>query len=383
MDFTNKAYGLLNGDKLIWAIFILLGAFSLLLVYSSTGTIAWKYNDGNVNFYLIKHFLILCGGLGLGYFCHKWHYTNYSKIAPFMLIAAISLLVLTLIAGTEINYARRWLTVPIIGITFQPSDFAKIALIVYLSRNINDKQENIKELKEAFIPLILPVVLVCGLIAPADLSSALLLFLTCLIMMSIGRVATKYIIALFATGMVLLSMLIVLGMFAPNLVRTQTWENRMSQFINPDGDAYQVQQAKIAISSGGWTGVGPGKSSQRNFLPSPYSDFIFAIVCEEYGLIGSGFIMLLYLMLLFRCIRLVTVSNKTFGSLLVIGLGLSLVIQALANMAVSVNLLPVTGLTLPMVSMGGTSILFTSVAFGIILSVSSFIEKKAPKRARA
>jgi cell division protein FtsW len=216
--------------------------------------------------------------------------------------------------------------------------------------------------------------MVCGLIAPANLSTSMVLFVTCIALMFIGRVRPRFIFLLALLGVVLFAGLIVVGEFFPSLVRVDTWMSRVSDYVyNADG-GYQVQQAKIAIANGGWVGVGPGNSISRNFLPYVYADFIYPLICEEYGFIGGLFILSLYVILFFRTVAMVTRSPKAFGAFLAIGLSLSLVIQAMANIAVSVHLVPATGLTLPMISMGGTSIIFTSVALGIILSVSKYIE---------
>jgi cell division protein FtsW len=248
-------------------------------------------------------------------------------------------------------------------------------LIIYVARSISLKQDNIKDLKSAFLPIIAPVVVVCALIAPSDLSTAMLLFVTCLMMMFIGRVDLKYILLLVLVGAVVLALLIGLGTLFPEVFRVETWTSRVNEFfIDADG-GYQIQQAKIAIADGGWFGVGPGNSVQRNFLPFAHADFIYAIICEEYGMVGGLIIIGLYLVLFLRCVAMVTRCPKAFGAMLAIGLSLSLIIQAFANIAVSVHLVPVTGLTLPMVSMGGTSMLFTCVALGMILSVSRYIER--------
>jgi cell division protein FtsW len=207
----------------------------------------------------------------------------------------------------------------------------------------------------------------------------MILFVTCLTMMFIGRVDMKYISILIVLGIILLAGLIGLGYMFPEFIRVETWTNRINEFVNDPVGGYQIEQAKIAIAEGGWFGVGPGQSTQDNFLPSPYADFIYAIICEEYGLLGGATIIMLYLFLVFRCMRLVTRSPKTFGAMLSIGLCLSLVLQAFMHIAISVHLVPVTGLTLPMVSMGGTSIIFTCISFGIILSVSKYIEKVKEK----
>ena len=228
---------------------------------------------------------------------------------------------------------------------------------------------------EHFVPIIVPVVIICMLIAPADLSTAALLFATCLLMMFIGRVEMKYIGLLVLFGIVAIAILIIIGTLFPEVVRLETWINRLNEFFGNADGGYQIQQAKIAIADGGLFGVGPGHSVQRNYLPYPYADFIYAIICEEYGLLGGFTIIFLYLLLFIRCIRIVTKSPKTFGAILAMGLCLSLVIQAFANIAVSLHLVPVTGLTLPLVSKGGTSMLFTCISLGIILSVSRYIEQ--------
>ncbi|KAA3633341.1 MAG: cell division protein FtsW [Bacteroidetes bacterium] len=371
---TARIYAELRGDKAIWAILILLAVFSILAVYSSTGTLAYKERGGNTEAFLIKHGVILLGGIFLTYIAHMLHYTKYNRVAPVLLVLSVPLLMYTLAFGADINDAKRWIELPFVGITIQTSDFAKLALIIYVARAISAKQDYIKDFNSAFLPIIVPVLIICGLIAPADLSTAILLFLTCLFMMFIGRVALKYIGVLLLWGVVVFAFLIVLGRFYPDSVRVDTWANRMEEFMNTPDGGYQVQQAKIAIANGGVVGNGPGNSTKRNFLPSPYSDFIYAIICEEYGLIGGIVVIFLYLLLFFRVVRLVTKSPKAFGAMMAIGLSLSMVLQAFANIAVSVHLVPVTGVTLPMISMGGTSMLFTSLAFGIILSVSKYIE---------
>jgi len=356
-------------------IVALLAMFSILAVYSSTGTIAYRHKGGNTEFYLLKQFILIAAGLGLTYLCYLLHYMKYSRAAPVLLAIAIPVLIYTLVFGAEYNEARRWIEVPGIPFTFQTSEFAKLALIIYVARVISSKQEYIKDMKSAFLPIIVPVLIVCGLIAPADLSSAVILFLVSILMMFMGRVAMKYILLLLFMGAVVFSFLVMLGSFFPDFVRVNTWTARVEQFREPAKETYQVKHAKIAIASGDFAGVGPGKSTLRNYLPHPYSDFIYAIICEEYGLLGGLLIVVLYTLLFLRTVSLVTRSPKTFGAMLALGVSLSLVSQAFINMAVSVNLLPVTGVTLPMVSMGGTSILFSSMSFGIVLSVSRYIEK--------
>ncbi len=375
MSIGNRIYAELRGDRAIWMIVAVLALFSILAVYSATGSIAFKERGGNTEFYLIKHFVFIAGGLFLTYLCYMMPYSRYSKIAPYLLMICIPLLVYTIAFGAEVNEARRWITVPGVGLTFQTSDFAKLALIIYVARTISAKQEYITDFNSAFLPIIVPVLIICSLIAPADLSTAMLLFFTCVLMMFIGRVSLKYILLLLFLGVVVFSCLIIVGQFFPEVIRWETWIARMQEFMTNNEGGYQIQQAKIAIADGELFGVGPGNSIQRNFLPAPYSDFIFAIICEEYGLVGGFVIIALYVLLFFRCVSIVTRSPKAFGAMLVMGLCLYIVVQALANIAVSVHLVPVTGLTLPLVSMGGTSIIFSSLAFGMILSVSRYIEK--------
>ena len=376
-NFAARLNAELRGDKAIWAILVILALFSLLAVYSSTGTLAYRTAGGDTEAFLFKHGFILLGGLLMAYLCHRLQYMTFSRAAPVLLLLSIPLLAYTLTFGAEVNDARRWIEVPFMGITFQTSDFAKIALVIYVARAISSKQEYIKDFNGAFLPIIVPVLIICGLIAPADLSTALLLFLTCVLMMFVGRVALQYIFLLLLLGMVVFSLLIFVGQSFPEFVRLETWVARVQEyFFEPEG-GYQVQQAKIAIANGEWFGLGPGNSIQRNYLPSPYADFIYAIICEEYGAVGGFVVITLYVLLFFRVTRLVTRSPKAFGAMLALGLTIMLIAQAFCNIAVSVDLIPVTGLTLPMISMGGTSVLFSCISFGIILSISKYIESIA------
>jgi cell division protein FtsW len=374
MALGSRLYAELRGDRVIWAILVLLAMFSVLLVYSATGKLAYSSQGGNTEFYLLKHLLILGFGLIITYCCFLMHYERYHRLAPYLLVIIVPLLLYTLFAGSNINDARRWIQVPGVGITFQTSDFAKIALVLFVARELTKKQEYIKDFQSAFVPIIMPILIVCGIIAPADLSTAIVLFTTCLLMMFIGRVSLQYVGLLIVSGVVVFAMLYIIGDLFPGSVRTDTWSERIKDFMNQEELPYQVQQAKIAIANGGWLGVGPGNSMQRNFLPNPFSDFIYAVIIEEYGLLGGGVILLLYVMLFVRVTRLVTNSPKTFGAIVALGLSLLLVLQALTNMAVSVNLIPVAGLSLPLVGLGGTSLMFTCITFGIILSVSKYVE---------
>jgi cell division protein FtsW len=364
----------LKGDRVIWVLISLMTLVSLLGVYSSTGSLSHKEQGGNTEYYLVKQGFIVLFGFFIMYVLHRLHYLRFHRIAPFLFIVAIPLLIFTLLFGVDINSARRWIEIPILGFTFQSSDFARLALILYLARTISSKQSNIKDFKSAFLPLILPVIIICFLIAPADLSTALLLFSTCIAMMFVGRVAVKYILMLVLLAIIAFSILILLGHFFPDMVRLATWIERIREFTTDSDGGFQVQQSKIAIANGGFFGMGPGQSIQRNFLPSSYADFIYAILVEEYGLLGGLFVISLYLGFFFRITRLVTKSTKAFGAMVVTGLGFSFVFQAFINIAVATHLVPVTGVTLPMVSLGGTSIIMNCISLGIILSVSKFVE---------
>jgi cell division protein FtsW len=372
----------IKGDKIIWLVVIILSVFSLLAVYSSTGTLAYKYQGGNTEYYMIKHFIILVLGLFLMYLAHLVKYTYFSRIFQIALWIAVPLLLLTLFVGLNLNEARRALPLPF-GLTFQTSDLAKLTLIMYLARMLTKRQEIIKDFKSAFIPIVIPVLIVCFLILPANFSTAAILFTTSLVLMFIGRVSLKHIFSMISIGLVVMFIMILIAKSYPNLLpRVDTWIGRVENFREPNAEEnYQVEQAKIAIANGGILGKMPGNSEQRNFLPHPYSDFIFAIIIEEYGLLGGIFIVFLYLILLFRAVKIVTKVPRNFGAFLTIGVAFSLVFQAMINMAVAVNLLPVTGQTLPFVSMGGTSVWFTSISIGIILSVSKEVEKNTESHA--
>ena len=358
---------------------IILSGWSLLAVYSSVGTLAYKEGKGT-ELYLIKHFSIVALGIVLMYLSHKLNYKYYAGISKLLMVITIPLLLYTLIFGNEVNDASRWVTIPIINQTFQTSDLAKLALITYLARTLSIRQDVIKDFKNAFLPIMGSVCIVFLLIAWANLSTALMLFAVSILLLIIGRISIKQIGIVCIGGGFLLLMVIFLG------PRRHTYVSRIEGFFQThkteqahvpfqEDRNYQANNAKIAIAKGGLVGMGPGNSVQRNVLPHPYSDFIFAIIVEEYGTIGASILLFLYVALMYRCIRIVTLSPRAFGAFLAAGLGFSLTIQALINMAVAVGLGPVTGVPLPLVSMGGTSILFTSVALGIILSVSRNIEE--------
>ncbi len=376
MSLQNAYYNL-KGDRSVWLIVTLLSLFSLLIVYSTSGSQVYKYNTSHgTEYFLIRQMLFIVSGLLLAYTAYKLHYMVYAKLAPIMMVIALPLLFYTALFGSELNDASRWIKIPILDLSFQTSDFAKIALILFIARSMAMKQDYIKSFKDAFLPLIAPIILFCALIAPSNLSTAALLFITTFLMLFIGRISLKYVVLLMLLGVAVFAAIFIVGEYFPEYVRVETWWKRINGFLYSDGQ-FQVIQSKIAIAEGGLIGLGPGNSIQRNILPYAYADFIYAIICEEYGFIGGVTIVFIYLWLLFRAVSIVTRCPKTFGAMLVIGLTLNIVITAFANIAVSVQLVPATGLTLPMISMGGTSFLFTCLSFGIILSVSRYVEQAA------
>jgi len=383
-----------KGDKVIWAIVILLTLVSILVVYSSIGSLAYKMNKSTES-YLFKQITFIALGVLIIYFAHRVNYTIYSRVATILFLLSIPLLFYTLKFGSSINDANRWIKLPVINMTFQTSDLAKLALFMYISKQLSRKQNVIKNFKKGFLPLIIPVIIICLLIAPANLSTALLVGGTALMLMFIGRVKTRHILLVVGAALLPLIFLVLVSKSyydkeknktkeLPSVLtfgRMPTWIKRVQDFMYADKAeaSYQVQQAKIAIAKGGWFGKGPGKSEQRNFLPHPYSDFIYAIIIEEYGLLGGAIIMFIYLLFLFRSIRLFQRCPYAFGAFLAVALSFTLVIQAMVNMAVNVNVFPTTGVTLPLVSMGGSSLWFTCFAIGIILSVARNVEQMEGK----
>lgn len=380
----------LRGDRMIWMVVIFLFIFSMLAVYSATGTLAYKMQVGSEK-YLVKQILMAVFGLSLMYITHLIDYKYYSRIAQVLWFLSIPLLIYTMFFGVEINEANRWLVLPVIGLTFQTSDLAKLALIMFLARQLSLKQEQISDFKQTLIPVILPIVITCVLIAPDNLSTSVMLFFTSVFVMFIGRIALKHLAIVLGISLVVIALFILLLFLLPDDLlkgRMLTWKHRIENYTQTmrgetelGDEDYQIQQAKIAIAKGGLFKINPGGSDQKNFLPHPYSDFIYAIIIEEYGIAGGAMLVFLYLFFLYRCIRIVIKAPKAFGALLAVGLGIALVTQAMTNMAVAVNLVPVTGVTLPLVSMGGSSVIFTSLAFGIILSVSRNVEEEKSEEA--
>lgn len=384
---------------MIWATVVLLALVSLLVVYSSTGLLAYRYNKGNTEIYLFKQVMFITIGVAIIYFAHRVNYTIYSKWSRILFLIAIPLLIWTLFFGVRLNEGSRWIRLPIINLTFQTSDLAKLALFMYIGRMLSRKQDVIKDFRKGFLPIIIPVIVTCILVAPANLSTALLIGATSLLLMFIGRVSMKHIGATVGIAAIPVLILVIISVAyydtedgktkdlpaVLEIGRTPTWIKRVQNFVydskqTDKEENYQVNQAKIAIAKGGLIGLGPGNSEQRNFLPHPYSDFIYAIIIEEYGMLGGMFIIFIYLVFLYRSIRIFRKCPFAFGAFLALGLSFTLVIQALINMAVNVNLFPVTGVTLPLVSMGGSSFLFTCLAIGIILSVARNVEQESAEK---
>lgn len=395
-NISNMGGNLVNktrGDRVIWGIVVILTLISLLVVYSSTGSLAYKYSKSTES-YLFKQFAFIILGVLIIYFAHRVNYTLYSRMAKILFFISIPLLLYTLFFGVQLNAGSRWIKLPVINMTFQTSDLAKLALFMYLSRQLSRKQQVIKDFKKGFLPIITPVAVICLLIAPANLSTALLIGATSLMLMFIGRVSTKHILITVGIAAIPVVMLFSVAMSTYDkkeqkakdlpavfsVGRMPTWISRIQTFLysskeDDNEKLYQGNQAKIAVAKGGWLGKGPGNSEQRNFLPHSYSDFIYAIIIEEYGFVGAAFMVFIYLLFLHRCIRLYRKCPFAFGAFLALALSFTLVIQALANMGVAVGAFPNTGVTLPLVSMGGSSFLFTCLSIGIILSVARNVEQ--------
>jgi len=382
MNETFKKY--IKGDRIIWMVILALALFSGLVVYSATGNLAYKHQDGNSVYYLFRHAGFLLTGLGVIVFVHNMPYKLFARFSVILLYLAILLLLITLATGVSLNQASRWLTVPVVGIRFQPSELAKLALMVYIAKVLAQFQADGESAGKGFKPIIIHVMIVCGLIFTEDFSTSALIGGTSLVVMFIGRIPLKYIFGTILTCVLGLAMVIWLSSYVPVFHRAETWKARIENFSSDDevveedkGYYSQAESSKMAIATGGFVGKGPGNSQQRYFLPHPYSDFVYAIIVEEFGVWGALVILLAYLILLFRAGVIVRASSRTFPALLVVGLTLMLVFQAFINMGVAVGIFPVTGQPLPLVSMGGTSILFTCAAFGAILSVSRHnIEEK-------
>ncbi|GAA4468101.1 FtsW/RodA/SpoVE family cell cycle protein [Nibrella saemangeumensis] len=353
----------LKGDRQIWWIVLFLSILSVLVVYSATGTIAYQKMEGNTELYLFKHGSLVVAGLACMYIAHRFNYVHYARLSKFGMWLSVPLLIWAYFNGTNLNDASRWITIPVINQTFQPSDLAKLALIANLAAMLA-KRQRIKYDPQVLVNMIGWIGIICALIVLTNTSTAVLLGITCFLLMYIGRVPVRYLIGMVVFCVIVGGLALFLGQ------RFETVKGRLERFSNTEKIDYQVEQSYIALANGGIQGQGPGNSHQRNFLPHPYSDFIFAIIVEEYGLIGGLLTVAAYIWLLARGMRAIRKSTRPFGGLLSAGLTFSIVLQAIINMSVAVGLVPVTGLPLPLLSMGGTSLLFTGTAIGIVLSVS-------------
>lgn len=379
-----KLFNYLRGDKVIWAIMFLLSILSVLVVYSAIVTLAHKFKQGNTEYYLVKHFVIIALGFGIAYVFHKIKYTVFSKVSQIGFILSIPLLLYTLLKGVSAGEASRWLEIPGLGLTFQTSDIAKLMLLIFVARVLTLKSKELTNMKSVFKHLLVPIGLICVLILPANFSTAALLFFNCMLLMFLGGIQIKILMKIVGICVLAGALFFSWVWLAPETIpggRGPTWKSRIENFSKGDSKSnYQSEQAKIAIATGGVIGKGPGNSTQRAFLPQASSDFIYAIIVEEYGLAIGFLLLFLYMILLYRGVKILRDNDKPFGGLVAVGLSFSLVFQALVNMAVAVNLFPVTGQPLPLLSMGGTSIWFTMIALGIILSVSRSSEDKGEEK---
>jgi len=372
-----------KGDRAIWGLVALFMIYSLLAVYSSSVGVAFMKYGGNTTYFLRSQFFMLVLSLIIIVVVHYLPYRIYFSMAGLLLIVAAGLLVLTFAFGSRVNEATRWLVIPGTGFRLQTSDVAKVALVLYLARTLAKYQDKLDDFKLVTKYLMFPVAIICGLILPENLSTAMMIFGISLIIMFIGRVPFKYLLAYVGMGVVAVILFALVLTVVSKDNRVQVWKNRIEHFfsgeVDADGD-YQSNQAKIAISTGGLFGKAPGKSTQRNMLPQSNSDFIFAIIIEEYGLIfGAIPLVLAYMILLFRGITIAKKCETAFPAFLVMGLIIMMVVQAILNMLVAVGLFPVTGQTLPMVSWGRTSVLMMSFSIGAILSVSRVVNARIKK----
>lgn len=369
-----------KGDKVIWMIAIIFSIASLLIIYSSTEALAYK-NKTLTEVYLFKQVIIMFLGLGLLFIAHHVRFTYYSRIGQILLALSIPLLIATLFIAPSINDATRniFVNLPVTGrLSFQPSDIAKLALVMYIARFLAKNNLQEMDFKEFFLKMGLPIFVVTVLIVRSNFSTAAILFMVCFIFLFIGKVKGTHLTKLVTIAVVGFVMLLLVGKFVPGVFpRAETWLNRLEGFFVKAENAepnVQVLHSKIAIAQGGLIGKMPGKSTQRNFLPLAYNDYVYAIIVEEYGLIGGVTVTMLFMILLFRSIKIARKCKAKFGSFLVVGISLMMVTQALLNMAVAVNLMPITGQPLPFLSMGGTSFWFSCFGIGIILSVSRSVD---------
>lgn len=381
----NNFFSKIRGDKAIWALTGLLAVFSFLPVYSASSNLAYLYGDGSTFPYLMNHFIYLFLGFVIMFFVHKVPYQYFRGLSVLGIPLLILLLIYTISQGTTIDGANasRWINIPFLNKTFQTSTLASVVLLTYVAKYMAKMKDKEYNFKQTILPLWLPVGVILMLILPANFSTTAIIFSMVILLVFIGGYPIKYLGTILLTGILFLSLFVLTAKAIPGLFpnRVDTWISRIENFTNDEVTEadYQIEKAKIAIASGGVAGIGIGKSIQRNFLPQSSSDFIYAIIVEEMGLIGAFGVMLVYLFLLFRIIIVATKSNCTFGRLLVVGVGLPIIFQSLVNMAVGVELFPVTGQTLPLISSGGSSIWMTCLALGMVLSVSSRREAEIKK----
>lgn len=365
------------GDRVLWVALALLSIFSFLPVFSASSNLTYVVGQGTPWSHLLKHFIVLVFGFGLMYALHKTPYQYFKVISILALPLVVLLLIYTasqgnLIAGANAN---RWIRIPIVGLSFQTSTLASIVLLSYVAHLMSKENPKLFRLKTSIVPLWLPVFLIVLLILPANLSTAVLLFFTILILVFLGGYPIKYLLGILTMGFFMVLLFILVAKAYPDWVpnRIDTWVSRIENFSSSEdiGGNYQIERAKTAVATGGLLGLGAGKSVMKNFLPQSSSDFIYAIIVEEFGLVGGTALILLYLIVLFRIVVIAHKSDTVYGKLLVLGLGLPIIIQAFVNMAVALQVFPVTGQTLPLISSGGTAAWMTCIAFGMILSVSA------------
>ena len=365
------------GDKSIWGLVVLLSIFSFLPVYSASSNLVYVVGSGSVFGYLLKHVAIVCVGWGIMYAVHLIPFKYFSGLAKLGIPVVVVLLLLTAFQGTTIEGANasRWLNIPVIGMSFQTSSLAMVVLLAYAADYFANKKEEKIGFAESFFPFWIPVLLVVGLILPANLSTSLLIFLMVTVVAFLGGYPLKYLTALLGAAILSLTLFIIVAKAYPGAFpnRVDTWMSRVESFSNQgdDNNDYQIERAKAAVAVGGYLGIGAGKSMMKNALPQSTSDFIYAIIAEEYGMLGAISLLFIFMLLLFRILINANKSESFFGKLLILAMGLPIVTQAFINMGVAVALLPVTGQPLPLISSGGTSLWMTFLAFGIVLSVSA------------
>ena len=378
----------IKGDKTVWAITAVLAIFSFLPVYSASTNLVYVAGKGTTLGYLVKHAILILLGFIIVYTVHRIPYKYFSGLSVLLMPVVIVLLIFTLAQGTVIGGANasRWIQIPFMGVGFQTSTLAVVDLMMFVSRYLARNKEKEINFKESLLYLWLPVAVVLVLILPANLSTTAMSFFMIMILTFLGGYPVKYLMYILGMGAVVLLLFVLLAKAFPDVIentRVATWNNRIENYLSGDKeDNYQLEKAKIAIASGEINGKGPGKSTQKNFLPQSSSDFIYAIIAEEFGLIGAILVIMLYIGLLFRIVIITTKSDTIFGTLLTLGVGLPIIFQALVNIGVAVGIFPVTGQPLPLISTGGTSIWMTCFAIGVVLSVSAASTKKAEEKAR-